>query len=295
MTRSNHFINDRPLKPRYTLPLVLGIVGVLFLTGCGGGERLDPSTASVTTPATTTTSTPTSTTKPNPTQPVNTTTSTDSATLTAATLAKKFLTYSGKAVTVEGVVESAVEVSRGTNVLLDTSPGFPRVRLLFPKGRWTGEKPTAGAIVSAKGTVTKAVTATFVDVSDCTLVTHTPAKPDEGIAVTAEEITTAFDKDAKAAEAEYRDKTLRVTGKVLRVSDAGGTAGAVVFLKGATPTDKKKNSLRVSAVFTGAAKDETLKLKSGDTVTITGRMHSFNVEIVNNDWTLLLDRPKLVK
>jgi hypothetical protein len=199
-------------------------------------------------------------------------------------------------VTVEGVVETAVEVSTGTNVVLGTTPGFPKVRLLFPKGKWAGVKPAAGDTVSAKGMVQKGATAaTFVDVTDCELVKHTPATPDEGIAVTAEDVTAEFDKDAKAAEAKYKDKTLKVTGTVLRATDAGGTAGAVVFLKGATPTDKKRTALQVSAVFSKDQKDEVLKLKAGDTLTFTGKVLRFKVEIANNDWTLQLVQPKLVK
>lgn len=219
------------------------------------------------------------------------------STLTAQGLAEKFRAHSGKAVTVEGVVETAVKVPTGTNVVLGTTPGFSKVRLLFPKGKWTADKPAAaGDTVAAKGTVTKAVTArTFVDVNDCELVKHTPGKPDEGIAVTAVDVTAEYDKDAKVADAKYRGKTLKVTGEVLRADDAGGTAGAVVFLKGATPTDKKKDSVRVSAVVTGDGKADALKLKAGDKVTFTGRVGTFRVELTTNDWTLVLGQAKLVK
>ena len=224
----------------------------------------------------------------------NTTPPTGVSPLAAQALAEKFRAHGGKVVTVEGVVESAVETRNSVNVVLGTTPGFPKVRLMFPKGKWTGDKPAAGDAVTAKGTVTKAVTATtFVDVSDCQLVKHTLAVPDEGIPVTAEDVTAEFEKDPKAAEAKYKDKTLRVTGEVLRVGLSGKSA--VVFVKGATPTDKKKTALLVSAVFTGDAQEEAKKLKAGDTVTFTGKVLSFKVAIANNDWTLQLVQPKLVK
>jgi hypothetical protein len=83
--------------------------------------------------------------------------------------------------------------------------------------------------------------------------------------VTADQLTEAYAKDTKAADAKYKDKWLFVEGVVLELRPGE----ASVILAGAGMRDGK--ALRVSASYPDNRKKDFAALKKGDTAKVKGR------------------------
>jgi len=197
-------------------------------------------------------------------------------TLTSEQLAKDYETdsaaankkYTGKWVEVEGPMQFVLVLPGGdVNIsLVGFNPdpnkfGGHTVRGIPPaeereklKGLVPGQK------VKLKGKVDRA-NAGFIELVPCALVA---IGPDPAIPVTADQLTEAYAKDTKAADAKYKGKWVFVEGVVLELRPEETS----VILAGAGKKDGK--ALRVSASYPDNRKEDFLALKKGDKAKIKG-------------------------
>jgi len=198
-------------------------------------------------------------------------------TLTSEQLAKDYETdraaankkYSGKWVEVEGPVQFVPVLANGdVSISLVGFKADPKkfgghtVRGIPPaeereklKGLVPGQK------AKLKGKVDRETAGEFIELVPCAIVS---IGPDPAIPVTADQLTEAYAKDAKAADAKYNGKWVFVEGVVLELRPDE----ASVILAGAGKKDGK--ALRISASYPDNRKKDFAALKKGDTAKIKG-------------------------
>jgi hypothetical protein len=198
-------------------------------------------------------------------------------TLTSEQLAKDYETdsaaatkkYQGKWVEVEGPVAHVLVLPSGdVNIHLvgfKVDPnkfGGHSIRGIPPaqereklKGLIPGQK------VKLKGKVDGVTAGAYIELVPCAIVS---IGPDPAIPVTADELTEAYAKDAKAADGKYKGKWLFVEGVVLELRPDETS----VILAGAGKKDGK--ALRVWASYPDNRKKHFAALKKGDTANIKG-------------------------
>jgi hypothetical protein len=200
-------------------------------------------------------------------------------TLTSEQLAKEFETdkeaalkkYKDKWVEVEGPMENVMVLPSGdVNIRLvgfQANPDkfdFHSVRGIPPETERERLKGlTKGQKVKLKGKVERDLGG-FIDLVPCEIVS---VGPDPAIAVTADQLTEAYAKDAKDADAKYKDKWLLIEGVVSELK--AGTSGAdSVILEGAGKKDGKP--IRISAAYPADRKNDFTALKKGDKIKVKG-------------------------
>lgn len=198
-------------------------------------------------------------------------------TLTSEQLAKDYETdsaaankkYTGKWVEVEGPTQFVLVLPGGdVNISL---VGFKRDPNKFGGHTVRGIPPAEereklkglvpGQKVKLKGKVDRETAGEYIELVPCAIVS---IGPDPAIPVTADQLTEAYAKDTKAADAKYKGKWLFVEGVVLELRPNE----ASVILAGTGKKDGK--ALRVSASYPDNRKQDFATLKKGDTARIKG-------------------------
>ena len=199
--------------------------------------------------------------------------------LTSEQIAKEFETdkdaalkkYKDKWVEVEGPMESVLVLFSGdVNIRLvgfQANPNkfdFHSVRGIPPEAEREKLKGlTRGQKVKLKGKVERDLGG-FIDLVPCEILS---IGPDPAVAVTADQLTEAYAKDAKDADAKYKDKWLLVEGVVSELQ-AGKSGADSVILEGTGKKDGKP--LRISAAYPADRKNDFAALKKGDKVKVKG-------------------------
>jgi hypothetical protein len=219
-------------------------------------------------------------------------------TLTSEQLAREYETdraaadqkYKGKWVEVEGPMESVLVLPSGdVNIRLAGFQADPKkfdghsVRGVPPAA--DGEKLkglTRGQKVTLRGKVYRETAGSYIDLVPCAIVS---IGPDPAIAVTADRLTEDYARDAKAADARYKDKWLLVEGVVAELKDAKSGADSVIF-EGAAEKDGKK--LHIKAAYPADRKPDFAALKKGDKVKIKGECAGEFLGTISLSYTVLV-------
>ena len=161
------------------------------------------------------------------------------------------------------------------SVELEAGPDKKWVRLGFRTANWTRDKIKSGDTVQAKGKVLGVSGNQFIDVTECVLVQHTPAKPatDPPAALTADQLA----QDAL----KHNGKVVTVNGTIAKVNPQGVGGGNVELV--AAPG---KRAVRVSF---DAPNWKSATFKAGDLLGAKGTVTNGAefVEVVQSEVILI--------
>ncbi len=111
-----------------------------------------------------------------------------------------------------------------------------------------------------------------------------PTPPPTAIEVTAQELYSAYEANQVAADAQYKDKTLKISGTVIEIGkDIFDTP--YVMLQGGTTY--LESMMGVRCEFNREYESELAQLAKGDTVIIQGEVSSYMVDVLLKDSILI--------
>lgn len=231
---------------------------------------------------------PTATTKPDGPKSGTTRTKTNelpeptNTKITAVELATNPTRYTNKAVTVVGQIKDIDPTADGGNLMLETGPEKTVRCVMSADALRKAMAGGHGGSVIVEGTVS-GVAGPFVDVINCHVVQASAV----GSGIVAGSMAREFQSNAEKADAKYKGKMVRVTGRL--VAFEMGTVSTVV-IHGVDMLKGKAGSkpVRLVVAYPAAWKDEYARKKVGDTITVSGEYSSYadGTIAINSGWLL---------
>lgn len=203
--------------------------------------------------------------------------------ITAVELVTNPSQYLNKAVTVTGPIKDIDPTADGGFVRLDTGPE-KTVRLALNADELRRAMAGGhGGNVVVEGTVSS-VSGPFIDVVKCHVVQASAVGP----GTVAGSMAREFQSNAEKADAKYKGKMVRVTGRLVAFEMGGVTPTVVIhgvdMLKGKAGS----KPVRLVVAYPAAWKDEYARKKVGDTITVSGEYSSYadGTITINNGWLI---------
>ncbi len=133
-----------------------------------------------------------------------------------------------------------------------------------------------------EGTVSS-VNGPFIDVVKCRVIQASAV----GSGIVAGSMAREFQSNAEKADAKYKGKTLRITGRLVSF-EKGSTATIVMHGVDALKGKAGSKPVRLVIAYPAAWKDEYARKKVGDTITVSGEYASYadGTITINSGWLI---------